>query len=217
MRQETKDKKTFIDPIFRGVQVPIRAAAEKSGDVRPPVNVMIDIETLGQGPDACVAEIGAVAVIGGLERLLDINVSLSSAIEAGGRIDPETVQWWLLRDADARRTMADNYHRAAIGEALRDLADFIHAARDACGGVRVWSCGSDLDLVILAGYYRRIGEEIPWKYWESRDYRTLRAMFPEVKKPKAEPAHTAIQDAMDQMDHLNMLLAHIDSLKAPRK
>jgi len=182
-------------------------------ELRPPVNVMIDIETLGQGPDACVAEIGACATVCGTRQQLELKVSLSSSVEAGGRIDAETVQWWLARDDAARSRMASTGGRVPVKEALLELSCWIQAVRDASGGVCIWSCGTDFDITILAGYYRRLRMELPWKFWEARDYRTLRAVFLEVPKPSASVAHTALRDAMDQLDHLVMILAHVESLR----
>ena len=68
--------------------------------------VMLDLETMGNGPDAAIVAIGAVAF--DIEtatispRGFYVRVDLESAIGSGGVMDPSTVIWWLQQSDEAR-------------------------------------------------------------------------------------------------------------------
>lgn len=68
-------------------------------------DVMLDLETMGQGPDAAIVAIGAVSFdleAGKLGSEFYTVVDLTSSVEAGGKMDPSTVLWWLQQSEQAR-------------------------------------------------------------------------------------------------------------------
>lgn len=166
-------------------------------------DVMIDLETMSTRPDAAIVSIGAVAfdmrkcVVG--ERFYR-NVDLRSSAAAGGRIDPDTVLWW-VRQSDAARSVLQR-NLSTLPDALDALTAFL-ASCAPLAAIRPWGNGVDFDMGILASAYRATGREIPWKYWNQRDARTLFAMYPSVERdPIAKVAHNALDDAEAQAMHV---------------
>ena len=99
----------------RGRQVPRQPESE--GTVN---NVMLDLETMGLGPNAAIIAIGAVmfdpeTMQLGSEFYRIIN--LESAVAAGGIMDAGTVMWWLEQGAAARAELtSDKIGRASCRE-----------------------------------------------------------------------------------------------------
>lgn len=162
-------------------------------------DVMLDLETMGNGPDAAITAIGAVCFdpVGGtvgaeFYRVVD----LASSVAAGGVMDPATVLWW-LRQGDAAR---GEFARPSVwlSKALEDFAEWLSH----CGEVRVWGNGAAFDTVILAGAYKRCGFPVPWSYKNDRCYRTVAALAPQVTRAEGGTRHNALEDARGQAVHL---------------
>jgi len=68
-------------------------------------------------------------------------------------------------------------------------------------------CGSDFDNAILYAAYAASGLEQAWEYWNSRCFRTLKALVPHVKMEKGGVAHNALDDAKNQALHAVKLFA----------
>jgi hypothetical protein len=65
---------------------------------------------------------------------------------------------------------------------------------------RVWSCGLDFDFPILQNFMHAFGYTFPWFFWNQHDYRTIKNIFPAIKKDEGNIAkHTALEDAKAQM------------------
>jgi inhibitor of KinA sporulation pathway (predicted exonuclease) len=48
--------------------------------------------------------------------------------------------------------------------------------------------------------------QAPWKFYNDRCYRTLKAMYPHIKMPKRTGTHhNALDDAISQVNHLILL------------
>lgn len=176
-------------------------------------DIMLDLETAGQGPDAAIVAIGAVqfdrdaGIIG--ERFY-APVDLASAVAAGGIIDPSTVTWW-LRQSDAAR---GELTRPAlqIGSAL-DTFD-VWLQRMGVRDLHVWGNGAAFDNVILAGAYKRFGRPVPWQFWNDRCYRTMKSLYPAVTLERTGTHHNALDDAEHQARHLLAILAAMRGVAA---
>lgn len=183
-------------------------------------HIMIDLETMGTGPDAAILQIGAVAFQGPLiaqefaslentpsAPLFHLHVNLQSCLDAGLRMDASTVLWWLTQDADARNAAAFSGRGAApIEEALLRLADFVRQHSDP-KHTQVWSNGSDFDLVILSTAYRLLHIDRPWPYWASRCFRTEKNRRRDIAGRAPTLKHHALADAIAQAEHLRAILA----------
>lgn len=166
-------------------------------------DLMVDLETMGKGPDAAVVAIGAVFMdlrnhCSGPEFYRE--VSLCSAVRGGGVMDPETVLWWMGQNDDARALFARKGQ--PLEEVLIALADW---ATITCPSTElaVWGNGAAFDCVILRRSYERAGMAPPWNWWNDRCFRTVKKLFnhvPEVHRTGLK--HHALQDARYQAEHL---------------
>jgi hypothetical protein len=170
---------------------------------------MIDLETLGTQPGSVILSIGAVLFdpalpveecIGGEFYTV---VSTTSCIEYGLQTSQDTVDWWARQSAEARTVIDqanDNngLETNSLYTALDLLAKFIPPA------ARVWSNGANFDQPLLDVAYNRVGKQIPWKYYNSRCYRTIVALRADEKKlrPPVVCAHNALEDAKWQTKHM---------------
>lgn len=169
-------------------------------------HIMLDLETMGNGPDAAIVAIGAVAfdlTTGKLGDEFLAQVSLESAVANGGVMDPSTVLWW-LRQSDAARA-AFTTPSIALPMAL-DLFTFWIQDKAPQDKVKVWGNGSEFDNVILAGAYRRAQKPLPWQFWNNRCYRTIKGLHPTRKLTRTGIHHNALDDARSQALHLCELM-----------
>lgn len=168
-------------------------------------DVMLDLEAAGVRPTAPILAIGAVSFDMRELKLGDrfyVNVDLQSCLDNGAVIEAGTFLWWLSQSDDARKAITTGQKRH-INEALHQFASFLH---DKCApqkDVRVWGCGSDFDCVLTREHYSRAGLETPWMFWNSRCFRTLKGLYPNVEPaPRTGTHHNALDDAIYQVEHL---------------
>lgn len=163
--------------------------------------IMLDLETLGVIPNSVILVIGAIKFnstddICPLEnmntfyRLVDID----SSKKIGATIDKNTIQWWKTQPADVQYEAFDNPNRVNIRTALSELTNWVGNCD------KVWANSPDFDCVILAENYRMCGMNIPWKYWMTRDTRTLfDIMRVKVDDLPNNSKHHALHDCYRQL------------------
>ena len=168
--------------------------------------VMIDLETGAVVKNAAILSIGACTFSdagvssGGFYK----NVTLESCKEVGLVIDESTSEWWQRPEqAAAREALVDD--PVHIRTALVELRMWLLSDTDP-DKVEPWANGTSFDLAILETAYRFVGIPIPWKFFNERDYRTMKALF-KIPKPTFEgQKHTALADARFQAEHLVSIL-----------
>lgn len=160
-------------------------------------DIMLDCETLGTTADAVILSIGAVKFDLDSNEIDDAGFYASMTIESnldyGRRIQEDTLLWWLKQDAAAQQVFHEP--KTVLSEALIELSDWVGD-----DSYTVWSNGADFDLPMLAHAYTQIGVEAPWKFWNSRCFRTYKNL-PGAKKirlPVAGVKHNALSDAYQQ-------------------
>jgi hypothetical protein len=172
-------------------------------------HIMVDLETMDTKPTAAIVAIGAVEIdIEGnkLGNKFYKPIDLQSCIDAGCTVDGNTIQWWMNQSEDARYALRGG---SPLIFALYDFSLFAlrgghnFASTD---DVRIWGNGSDFDNVILAHAYRKVLKSPPWKYYNNRCFRTIRAGYPDVNIERTTVKHNALEDAIWQAQ---MLLAMI--------
>lgn len=157
-------------------------------------DVMLDLETLGNGPNSVIIAIGAVKFDAtGLGSEFYQVVDPESCVKAGLQMDTSTVMWW-MKQSDEARAAFDRPSAPLIAA----LADFAHW----CGDSVVWGNGASFDNTILSNAYRKTGIEQPWKFWNDRCYRTVKNLYPDVKLERVGTYHNALDDAKSQAVHL---------------
>lgn len=174
-------------------------------------HVMLDLETLGQGPDSVILSIGAVAFepdTGLVQETCSFyaNVNPQSCVDLGMKIDASTVLWWMQQSDEARAAVQLNAGAPSINRALMDFAAWFKVHND---GAPIWGNGSDFDNVILANAYRAASMTQPWKFWNNRCFRTLKNLHPGIKIARSnETKHNALHDAIHQAYHAVAIFRH---------
>ena len=166
-------------------------------------NVMLDLETMGTRPGSVIVSVGAIEFdpkSAQLGRTFYNTCSIQSAVDVGLAMDPETVTWWLSQSEDARKELTK-----AKGDLKSVLTSFAHWVFHCGKDVKLWGNGSDFDNALLAEAYRRIDQPIPWKFWNNRCYRTMKSLFPGVKLEREGTHHNALDDAIYQAKHLQLI------------
>lgn len=170
---------------------------------------MLDLETMSTSKDAAIVSIGAVRfnkLTGELGEAFYQLVNLKSAQRAGGRIDGDTVIWWLSQREEARKALIGD-ESVLIETALKQFSEWMR--KYPVG--ELWANGPDFDNTILEAAYNRLGWTPPWSYKINRCYRTIAAQHPEVSRIiiQGEVEHNALADALIQARHLCAIFGEI--------
>lgn len=176
-------------------------------------NVMIDLETLGTRADSVIMSIGAVKFdlqTGAIDaaNAFYASVSIDSNHEAIPRhISESTLVWWTRQSAEAQKVFHEP--KTTLYAALCDLQNWFGDA-----DCDVWSNGADFDIPMLAHAYHSNGLEAPWKFYKTRCFRTMKNL-PFAPKAEALPktAHNALDDAIAQALHLQLIWQHMFATK----
>jgi hypothetical protein len=162
-------------------------------------NLMIDTETLGTTADAVIMSIGAVKFDldrGELGDTFYASISLDSNLRHGRTISEETLKWWLKQSPEAQGVFYEE--KGTLLYALCELSRWVGVDNP-----KVWSNGADFDLPMLAHAYHQTGANIPWRFWNSRCFRTYKNL-PGAKAVAVPPhgvKHNALSDAIQQAQH----------------
>ena len=167
--------------------------------------VMVDLETLGNGNSAVIIAVGAVKFDPDLKTVdpdtFYTLVDPQSCVDAGLQMDVSTVMWWLRQSDEAREALRpDDLNKPHLHGVLASLMDWY------AGDLPTWGNGATFDNVILRNAYKAVGMEAPWSFWNDRCYRTIKNQNPNVKMARTGTHHNALDDAMSQANHLIQLL-----------
>lgn len=173
--------------------------------------IMLDLETMGTGPNAAIVAIGAAAFCPHERRVLGESfyapVSLASSVQDGGVMDAGTVRWWLQQGTEPRALFAKDASAMHISVALIEFSMWaVNVAGTDPEKINVWGNGADFDNVILSSAYKRAGVQRPWGTFNNRCYRTIKSLYPEVKMERRGTHHHARDDAISQAEHLCRIL-----------
>lgn len=174
-------------------------------------HLMFDLETLGTKPGCVVLSIGAVQFdnAGNITGQFHAHIDPVSAVEAGLKIEPETVMWWLDQEKKAQEALlqADKHPLADAVNAFIDTFEW----RD----MKVWANGASFDFPILTAAIEAVGLKAPWAYYNEMDYRTMRNIIgkDELRLLRVLPeiAHDALCDARAQVQTLSNIFRHIEN------
>jgi hypothetical protein len=160
-------------------------------------NVMLDLETLDNGPTAAIVAIGAVmfdqsGVCAHVNSFYSA-VRVQSSINAGLTINGSTVEWWMGQSDAARAVFSE--HAPQLAEVLQNFAAWLP------GDAKLWGNGASFDNAILSNAYRATRLPQPWEFWNDRCYRTAVAGAT-VKREQLGTHHNALDDARSQAYHL---------------
>lgn len=170
-------------------------------------HLMLDIETLGNKSNSAILSIGAIEFdieTGETGKQFYKIVDLQSCLDVGLKITASTFYWWLGQNENARKEITSKgYH---IAKVLQDLTGFIKALDS--DTIQVWGNGIRFDAGILNDAYSACGYvEIPWRFRNERDVRTLVSFAPEIKD-RTEfigDLHNPIDDCLFQIRYCHTI------------
>ena len=177
-------------------------------------HLMVDLETMGSGPDAPIVSIGAVYFdpsTGNTGAEFYQVVSLESSMTFGMKPDASTIQWWLKQSSEARSAILVD-EAMGLRETLELLADFI--AENAANGshtVQLWGNGCSFDNVILRRAYALTETPFAVPFWNDRDVRTMVELGksvginPRFDIPFEGDMHNALSDARHQVKYVSAI------------
>lgn len=159
-------------------------------------DVMVDIETLGTGKNACVIQIGACyfdRLTGEIGEVFKVNIDARSAVANGAIINADTVYWWLSQSKEAINSVIAE-PKMDIIPAFNLLNTFLSESK------YIWSHAT-FDFVIITETFKRLGLKMLFRYTAARDIRTLTDLSGvKVSKAKREGVHhDGLDDAKYQV------------------
>lgn len=168
--------------------------------------VMIDLEFLDLKPSAAIMQIGAVVM--DMDALtiteeLHIDVSAISCIAAGMTVGESTYRWWAGQDLTVLKKHMAIEHTFDDMLEIADATMRVHNFFAAHAPAEIWACGS-MDQPIIENAFEATGLALPWRYYDWRDYRTMREEFGHlvIAPDPILPSHNALNDAKWQAQHL---------------
>lgn len=159
---------------------------------------MIDLETLGTTSRSAIIAIGAVhfsPITGKIDTRNTFyrRIDWSSAMR-GRHVAADTLIWWMRQDKAARLEVIKGGTK--MKDALQELIEWFPENN------RVWGNGSSFDVSMTEDCLLQYGLPIPWKFWNVRDMRTIKAMakgLPGMSEATREGTHhNALDDAIFQ-------------------
>lgn len=196
------------------------------------IRLMLDFETLSLKENAVLLSLGACVFDPATGEIgAQFYAAIDPRTQPGRDINPDTVLWWMKQDqaardkitgavkaADLLHTIDDEtpdaeaeeiYKNAAhpIATVARSFLLFVDTLGD---DVECWTNGG-VDHTWMNSMFEYCGFKNPIPFWKQRDYRTLKALYPDIKAEDFGVAHNALDDAIKQAKHACALLNHKES------
>lgn len=173
---------------------------------------MVDLETLGRRAGCQILSIGACFFTRQGEETVTHRFYQVCRTRGGHQTnlgldytDDNTAKWWEKQSAEARQVLTASRKASAptLPEALREFDAWLSlCTKGDLENLRMWGNGSDFDNAILYAAYAACAIPVPWEFWNSRCFRTLKAEAANVLAPKREgTAHNALNDAVYQAEY----------------
>jgi len=178
--------------------------------------VMVDIETLGTRPYTIILVIGAVkfsrtdSLSSSSKKSKEPDtfyrrIDIQSCKDVGmNSIDRDTIEWWKKQPEHIRYEAVKNPDRVPLQQALREFAEWIQPCE------LIWSNGRDFDCSILEEAFHRCHLPIPWKFWNTRDVRTILDLGNVRKRDLPDnDQHHALHDCHRQIVGVKLALKNL--------
>jgi len=161
---------------------------------------MIDLETMGVKPDSAIVSIGAVIFDPRLNKIGDKFYIELDWKNQDRVIDPSTKEWWKGQSTKAKKAL---HGKVSLEDALDELGFFLPP------DCKVWGNGATFDISMLEDAYNQLDMEIPWKFWNIRDCRTINDLYESMRggfnKASGGVLHNALDDAYYQAQYISMM------------
>lgn len=134
---------------------------------------MIDLETLGLKPGCQILTVACA-------RFDDNNIyekfykriDLKDYNHYDLTVDSSTLNWWKRQDKKVYDEAFTEQPRESLYNVMYELREFIVKASEG-GNIYIWSHGKEFDIPIVEYTFNLLDLDIPWKFWNTRDTRTL--------------------------------------------
>lgn len=162
-------------------------------------HIMLDIETLGTKPGCIVMSVGACTFEphgDGYGETFYQNIDPHGSRDAYGlRSDPNTVAWWKDQSEEAKAHLIPD--RISPAEAARQFSKWFKSV----DGQQVWCQGANFDAPIMEEIFKVTAVQVPWKFWNVRDTRTVYDVFcfDPTSIAREGTYHNALDDAIHQV------------------
>jgi len=174
-------------------------------------DVMIDLETLGNGPNATIIALGAQRFkpeTGELLKTFYRRVDWASAM-LSGKTDASTLQWWFQQNEEARLEVIKPGD--PLSQVLDDFDDWF------VQGEKVWGNGACFDITILQNAFLSHEMDTPWKFFNVRDVRTISDLASHLIVRDSVPftgvKHNALSDATWQAQYVSKMYQALKGIK----
>ena len=175
--------------------------------------IMLDIETFSSSKESLIVSVAAVSFKSdkGTDDLTESDifyrkVDFSDPDIKKFNIDVNTILWWFKQNEKVRNeAFLSKDNRWKIRDVLIGLKDFINSkGRDPI----IYNKGIDFDSIILENAYSVLNIEVPWKFYNKMDSRTLMKFF-DIKNEdlvknlngfKEVDAHNPVYDCLIQIN-----------------
>lgn len=175
-------------------------------------NIMLDLEFLGKPPRARITNIGACffnPLTGEIGEHFYMCVQWAEESDQDLPFEASTVKWWMEQSEAARKELLTT-GRYSLGAALRSFTEFVNKNTNPFK-VEIWGNGDDCDCVVFEAAYKSVHLEQPWKFWSTRDVRTIVSavkLIHNLDVKKALPfdgiPHHALHDAIHQAKYVSL-------------
>ena len=168
-------------------------------------DLMIDLETLDVRPTATILTIGAQGFDPYSDKLTDQTLYLRLTLESQSErtIDDGTVEWWGKQAEEVQEeALGDGDDRVDIVDGLTQLSKLAFKHK------RIWANGTLFDIAILENAMEQYGVNIPWKYWQIMDARTIYRMTG-AGSAGSTNSHNALEDCVNQIDMLQKIFKEL--------
>ncbi len=190
-----------------------------------PNHVMVDLETMGL-PTAgdgrvAIVSIGAVHFdprTGFIDEKDTFYTELNwedQELDYDMKITPSTQEWWEKQSAQAKRAL---YGTKDLETGIGEFFSWFEQKCPMDG--KVWGNGPTFDIVILEAAAAACEHELPWKFFNVRDCRTINDMYyckHGLLSNGKKPSHNALEDALLQAKQVNQQWRDLMGLNAAQR
>lgn len=168
-------------------------------------HIIIDIETLGRRNDAAITQIGVVITDKDFLLLDKRLIQIDSKVwhTCNRTFTGETLFWWMnQKNSPVTDEYTDNVHSYETAILTLDIIFNRYNTDDTL----VWTKGT-MDLFCIKDLCEYFNMDIPWKFWQPRDIRTVKEIIKDWKTIENNNSHNALNDALTEVEELKINLS----------
>jgi hypothetical protein len=163
---------------------------------------MFDLETWGTRPGSAIRSVGAAQFCrrtGEIGETFYANIGDCSLQGVTLKRDPSTVEWWSKQSKEAQDALLVDQ------KPFTEVAWKFNAWFKKVKGETVWAQGSNFDFPIWDEACKLLQQPVPWKYWATRDTRTVYDIyrFDPATIARKGTYHNALDDCRHQVECLH--------------